>query len=336
MIQYDNPDNRIEDIVVGIDDCSGLSEENSANDEDSIRKETGIGITDDGDIKVDIPVGSSLQMYFNDISRFPLLTVEEERRLTKQLREGTAEEKREAFVDLCNANYRLVIKIARHYIGHGMPLEDVIQEGNIGLMYALEKFDPSLGYKLSTYATWWIRQRINRAVPVQGRLVNLPVHAHDLSLRIKAYIANYEATHYEKPSLTEIAEAMGATMELVTNVMRTILPSLSLDAPVSNKADEKNNFLSYIIDETELSVEDRIVIAERHDRLYRAMDECLTEREKNVLIMRFGLEGDEPMQLKDIGKEYKFSRERARQIEKKALEKMRVHLKRIYGDASYL
>ena len=320
----------------------GLEDEPLSNEEEeAISDKTGVSVDSDGRIvlsnNAEVLVGSSLQMYFRDILKYDLLTAEEERVLGRLLLEGTAAEKARATADLCNANYRLVIKIARRYIFSGVPFEDLIQEGNLGLMRAVEKFDYRKGYKFSTYATWWIRQSIGRAVPAMSRMIALPAHANELAIKMNRFIAEFELANKRLPEDEEISEALNATLDLVRNVRRVLSSSnLSLDAPLPGHDEaDASTLLDFLPDEAS-STADMIDEAERHEYLKVAMEECLTEKEMEILCLRFGFNDGIPKTLREIGAEYDLTRERIRQIESEALRKMAVRLKRKHKGRAYL
>ena len=261
---------------------------------------------------------ANLAVYLNEISRIPLLTREEEIDLARRTAagDGTAKQR------LIESNLRLVVQVARRYGNRGLPLPDLIEEGNLGLMRAAEKFDAERGVRFSTYATWWIRQAVSRALANQARIVRLPVHVQILLAR---YIREQQRLTQElgrAPSTAEVAQAMGTTEDKVAELEELRQPPLSLDAPSGGETQR----LSEVI--ADASADPAAVLTrlfrERAD-LVAVLDD-LAPNERTVLRRRFGLEGDEPETLETIGQRLKLSRERVRQIESAGLRKLRALL----------
>ena len=290
----------------------------------------------------DIPIRDTTGMYFHEMSRVPLLTRQEEvelshkwqdarqarqalsqnshdekerARLRRQIREGIRARER-----LIMANTRLVVSIAKRYQGHGMPFQDLIQEGNLGLMRAVDKFDPDLGYKFSTYATWWIRQAVTRALPDQGRTIRLPVHMSDSVRRLRRTVHDLEQETGRSPNVDEVAEAMGVDTDRVRWMMQVARRPLSLQTPVGEEEDsELGQFIEDEAAPMPTQVAEQALLRQELEELL----ESLTPREARVLSMRFGLEDGQPRSLEEIGNRFGVSRERIRQIEKQALQRLR-------------
>lgn len=259
-----------------------------------------------------------LYLYMQSVNSYPLLTAEEELDLAVQAERG-GEEGEAAKNRLVECNLRLVVFNARHYRSLGVPVEDLIQEGNIGLIRAIEKFDYRMGYKLSTYATWWIRQSMARAVADQSRNIRLPVHMSDTLSKYRRTRNQLLQELGREPKEEEIAEAAGMTIEKVRDCSVLSSDTVSLNTTVNE--DESTVLMDMITDESQQSQEDNVIRNELTDALYNALD-TLTERERDILKCRFGFDGS-PMTLEELGRKYRVSRERIRQIEKKALRKMR-------------
>jgi RNA polymerase primary sigma factor len=254
--------------------------------------------------------------YLNDIGSRPLLSAEEERRMAMQIKAGN-EHIRQQFVE---ANLKLVVSVAKRYQGRGLALEDLIQEGNLGLLRAVEKFDSTKGYKFSTYAFWWIRQAVTRAIAEQGRTIRLPVHLGDKINRLKASSLHLQQELGRQPTAEEIAEHMGSSAEKVQELLKVSLEPMSLDLPMNEGQD---------LDLFDV-IEDRIALAPPDAASHLALTELvedlldrLTERERAVLSLRYGLADGRSRTLEEVGKEFQVTRERIRQIEANALSKLR-------------
>jgi RNA polymerase primary sigma factor len=256
--------------------------------------------------------------YLHDIGPRPLLTTEEEQRLAMQIRAGN-EHARQQFVE---ANLKLVVSVAKRYQGRGLALEDLIQEGNLGLLRAVEKFDESRRYKFSTYAFWWIRQAIIRAIADQGRTIRLPVHLGDKLNRLKGISLCLQQEHGREPTAAEIAEHMGITEEKVHEILKASQEPVSLDLPLHEGQDL--DLGGVIEDRTTLAPPDgasHLMLTE----LVEDLLEGLTERERMVLSLRYGLADGRSWTLAEIGTVFQVTRERIRQIEARALDKLRSH-----------
>ena len=264
------------------------------------------------DLSVDDPV----RMYLKQIGKVPLLTADEEVELAKRAEKGD----KEAIERLCTANLRLVVSIAKKYVGRGLLFLDLIQEGNLGLMKAVEKFDWTKGFKFSTYATWWIRQAITRSIADQARTIRIPVHMVETINRMARVRRQLTGELGREPDTKEIAEAMGMTEEKVRDILKSAQEPTSMDATVGDEED--SHLGDFIPDENAESPADAASNVFLRGQIYELLDE-LTEREKRVIIERFGLGGEPPRTLEQVGQEMGVTRERIRQIEAKAIRKLR-------------
>jgi RNA polymerase primary sigma factor len=258
-----------------------------------------------------------IRTYFGEISRVPLLTREDEVRLSKRIEAGDKRAKEE----LAEANLRLVVSIAKKYRGCGLPFLDLIQEGNLGLMKAIEKFDYKKGYKFSTYATWWIRQAILRAITNRSRTIRVPTHINELIRKIYQVERNYLKEYGEPPTSENLANELETTVENIIKAKKTAQSMTSLDMPVGY--DEDGSVLGdFIEDQTVESPERETFEHLLVQELEKALDERLTEREKRIIELRYGLNDYQPRTLDEVGVEFGISRERVRQIQKEALAKL--------------
>jgi len=256
-----------------------------------------------------------VKLYLQEIGRVPLLTREQEVELAQRVAAGDEEARHQLAV----ANLRLVVSIAKRHKGSGLPLLDLIQEGNIGLMKAIEKFDWTKGYKFSTYATWWIRQAITRAIADKARTIRIPTHMLELMRKINRAEEEYVQNHGEPPSIPQLAEMLGVPQEEIERAKKITPYTRSFEEPVG---DEEDSMLGDFIGTSENSALKRALKELSVEELYAALEQ-LTERERRILELRFGLiEGQQPMTLERVGEQFNLSRERIRQIEKEALEKL--------------
>ncbi len=271
-------------------------------------------------IDLSIPEGVSLEdpvrMYLKEIGNIPLLTPEEELQLAKQTHLGDNRARKR----LAEANLRLVVSIAKRYVGRGMQLLDLIQEGNLGLIKAVEKFDYTKGYKFSTYATWWIRQAITRSIADQSRTIRIPVHMVETINRQIRVSRQLLQELGREPSMEEIGEKMEISPERVREIIKISQDPVSLETPVGEEED--SHLGDFIQDDHVLVPTDAAAFTLLHEQLMEVLD-TLSEREQKVLKLRFGLEDGRPRTLEEVGKEFSVTRERIRQIEAKALRKLR-------------
>lgn len=278
--------------------------------------------------KSELPSNADLiKQYFSEIGEIPLLTPEEEQRLARSYRAGDAS----TFDMLVRANLRLVVNIAKKYMNHGLDLPDLIQEGNIGLMKGIQKFDPNKGYKLSTYATWWIRQNVIRAIADQGRMIRVPVHMSESMYKVTTAAKDLMYQLSRQPSPEEIVDHLNETtpsknngrpvwtLDKVREVMQMTDTPVSLSTPVGEEGDSQLEDFIPSEGKTPESEADNTAL---HDALFAILDK-FPEREKDVILKRFGFYDGRIYTLEEIGMQYNVTRERVRQIEAKVLRKMR-------------
>ncbi|MEP4078125.1 sigma-70 family RNA polymerase sigma factor [Haloferula sp.] len=263
----------------------------------------------------------TLALYMREISKTDLLTREEEVELAERIQRGD----KEARTHMINANLRLVVKIAKSYAGYGLPLSDLISEGNIGLMTAIDRYDPEKGAKLSSYASWWIKQSVKRALANQGKTIRLPIHAVEKITRIRRITTLMTEALGREPSNEELSEETGIPIKKLTMIRQAAQRPTSLDAPLSEG--EQTNFGDVIGDESALSPLESLTSNNLHEQLDGLLD-LLDERESHIINSRFGLNGKKPMNLEEVGREFGVTRERIRQLQNKALEKMRYAMHR--------
>lgn len=264
----------------------------------------------------EVSIDDSVKMYLKDIGRVPLLTPEEELDLAKRMTEGDKEAKDK----LINANLRLVVSIAKRHVGRGMQFLDLIQEGNLGLMKAVDKFDYTKGFKFSTYATWWIRQAITRSIADQARTIRIPVHMVETINKLTKVSRQLLQDLGREPTQAEIAEAMGISEQKVIEIQKIALDPVSLETPIGEEDD--SHLVDFIEDTSAVapmdSAEAKMLKAQVEEIL-----NSLAPREAMVLILRYGLKDNRPRTLEEVGKEFNVTRERIRQIEAKALRKLK-------------
>jgi RNA polymerase primary sigma factor len=263
-----------------------------------------------------LPVDDSVRMWLREIGKTPLLTLDAEIDLAKRIEKG----EHAAKDILTRANLRLVVSIAKRYSGRGMAFPDLIQEGNIGLIRAVEKFDYRKGYKFSTYATWWIRQAITRAIADQGRTIRIPVHMVETINRLIKTSSQLLQELGREPTLDELARALDMPIERVSEIIRIAPEPLSLETPIGEEED--SHLADFIEDHEIVSPAEAASNMILREKIEEALD-LLTPRERDVLIMRFGLEDGCSRTLEEVGRHFRVTRERIRQIEAKALKKLR-------------
>lgn len=263
--------------------------------------------------------GNPVRRYFDEVEAGPLLSREEEKELAKRIEQGD-EEAREK---LASANLRLVISIAKKYRGYGLDFLDIIQEGNIGLMKAIDKFDWRKGYKFSTYATWWIRQSILKALNNESRTVRVPSHVTSLNRKIDSFINDYKEEHGEKPSTDEIAEELDVDKSKVRKARRAKKESVSLDKPLREDEGESEALGDVLADENTPQPEKEAFGDMLEDRLKGLLNKALSDREKQILKLRYGLEDYQPLTLEEVGDVFDISRERVRQLQDRAIDKLK-------------
>ena len=268
------------------------------------------------DIKLNT-VDDPVKVYLKEIGNVKLLTPEEEIDLAVRIAENDVEAKQR----LTEANLRLVVSIAKRYVGRGMQFLDLIQEGNMGLIKAVEKFDYSKGFKFSTYATWWIRQSITRAIADQGRTIRIPVHMVETINKVKKASSLLLHRNGHEATAEEIAEELNMPADKVREVLRISQEPVSLETPIGEEED--SHLGDFIPDDEALSPDDAASRAMLKEQIKEVLNTTLTPREAKVIILRFGLDTGVPMTLEDVGKEFDITRERIRQIESKALRKIR-------------
>lgn len=275
--------------------------------------------SDDLDLSIStegIAIDDPVKIYLKEIGRVPLLTPEEEIELASRMAQGDPYARRR----LNEANLRLVVSIAKRYVGRGMQFLDLIQEGNLGLIKAVEKFDYTKGYKFSTYATWWIRQAITRAIADQARTIRIPVHMVETITKVKKASSQLLHKLGHEPTVEEIAEELGLSVDRVREIIRISQDPVSLETPIGEEED--SHLGDFIPDEDAPAPADAASRTMLKEQLIEVLG-TLTDREEKVLRLRFGLEDGRQRTLEEVGREFKVTRERIRQIEAKALRKLR-------------
>lgn len=257
-----------------------------------------------------------VKLYLKEIGSYPLLSIEEEIELAKRIEVGDEQAKQ----ILAESNLRLVVSIAKRYVGRGLSFLDLIQEGNLGLIKAVDKFDYSKGYKFSTYATWWIRQAITRSIADQSRTIRIPVHMSEVINKTYRVSRSLLQELGREPTEQELSEAINLPIEKVREILKVSADPISLDTPIGEEDD--SHLGDFIKDDTIIGPEDAAAYSVLQDQISKLLD-TLTEREQRVLILRFGLKDGRTRTLEEVGKEFNVTRERIRQIEAKALRKLR-------------
>ena len=308
-----------EDKVDGEDPLLDMEEEDFSKEEEGEEIDL-----DAVDLLEGIGTEDPVRMYLKEIGTVPLLTAEEEYALAMKKQEGDEYAKQR----LIEANLRLVVSIAKRYTGRGMSFLDLVQEGNLGLIKGVEKFDPEKGFKLSTYATWWIRQSVTRALADQARTIRVPVHMVETINEMSKMQRKLTLELGYEPSVKELAEHLDMTEEKVQEIMQIAREPASLETPIGEEDD--SNLGDFVADANVLSPEGNVESVMLREHIDSLLDD-LKERERQVIVLRFGLEDGHPRTLEEVGREFNVTRERIRQIEAKALRKLRnpVRSKRI-------
>lgn len=305
VLQNTDPeDEPNEDALLELED-SELVEDISEDFNEDLLAGTNIVMSDD-------PV----KLYLKEIGSYPLLSIDEEIELAKKIEQ----EDEDAKQTLAESNLRLVVSIAKRYVGRGLSFLDLIQEGNLGLIKAVEKFDYTKGYKFSTYATWWIRQAITRSIADQSRTIRIPVHMSEVINKTYRVSRSLLQELGREPTEQELSEAMKLPVEKIREILKVSADPISLDTPIGEEDD--SHLGDFIKDDTIVGPEDAAAYSVLQDQISKLLD-TLTEREQRVLILRFGLKDGRTRTLEEVGKEFNVTRERIRQIEAKALRKLR-------------
>lgn len=310
---------RVEKNGISLVDSREPNSEELADEEGD---DDGVALTKTGEIDVEatvpktLPTDDPVRMYLKEIGKVSLLTADEERELAIRMEQGDEEAKKK----LCESNLRLVVSIAKRYLNRGLSFLDLIQEGNLGLIKAVDKFDYTKGYKFSTYATWWIRQAITRSIADQARTIRIPVHMVETINKLIRISRQLLQEYGREPTSEEIAKEMGITVEKVREIKKISQDPVSLETPIGEEED--SHLGDFIPDDDVPAPVDAAAYSMLKEQLMEVLD-TLSDREKKVLMLRFGLEDGRPRTLEEVGKEFNVTRERIRQIEAKALRKLR-------------
>ena len=310
---------RVEKNGISLVDSREPNSEELADEEGD---DDGVVLTKTGEIDVEatvpktLPTDYPVRMYLKEIGKVSLLTADEERELAIRMEQGDEEAKKK----LCESNLRLVVSIAKRYLNRGLSFLDLIQEGNLGLIKAVDKFDYTKGYKFSTYATWWIRQAITRSIADQARTIRIPVHMVETINKLIRISRQLLQEYGREPTSEEIAKEMGITVEKVREIKKISQDPVSLETPIGEEED--SHLGDFIPDDDVPAPVDAAAYSMLKEQLMEVLD-TLSDREKKVLMLRFGLEDGRPRTLEEVGKEFNVTRERIRQIEAKALRKLR-------------
>ena len=310
IVEESEPDDR---------DIMELEEENLAESDEAEEDAAGSGekeIDLESSLSKSISVEDPVRMYLKEIGKVPLLTADEEVELAKRMEQGDEYAKQK----LCEANLRLVVPIAKKYMGRGMLFLDLIQEGNLGLIKAVDKFDYTKGYKFSTYATWWIRQAITRSIADQARTIRIPVHMVETINKLIRVSRQMLQEQGREPTPDEIAEEMGISVEKVREILKIAQEPVSLETPIGEEED--SHLGDFIPDEDAPAPAEAAAFSMLKEQLVDVLG-TLTEREQKVLKLRYGLGDGRARTLEEVGREFDVTRERIRQIEAKALRKLR-------------
>lgn len=318
---FNGDDDDLSEEMILENEEDGLEGDKDWNSSDSAE-------TEEADYGAAGGVSDPVRLYLRECGANPLLSAEQEMNLAKIIEKGkkkdaTPEEKeaaRAAKKEMANANLRLVVSIAKKYPGRGMPFLDLIQEGNIGLLKAVDKFDYTKGYKFSTYATWWIRQAITRSIADQARTIRVPVHMVETINKMNRVGRRFLQEHGREATNEELSKEMGISVEKIREAKKAAQDPISLETPIGEKED--SHLGDFIEDQKTASPEDEAAATMRREQVYKMLD-TLTEREKGVLALRFGMDDGTPRTLEEVGKHFGVTRERIRQIEGKALKKLK-------------
>ena len=328
FITYEELANRLKGLEIDSDSLDELYNSLIENNIEIVNDESEIGndtddstgdiedILKDNTIAKEISINDPVRMYLKEIGRISLLSLEEETALSERISKGDESAKN----ILAESNLRLVVSIAKRYVGRGMLFLDLIQEGNIGLMKAVEKFDANKGYKFSTYATWWIRQAITRAIADQARTIRVPVHMVETINKLSRYQRQLTLELNREPTDDELAKKMGIPVDKIREVIKIAQDPVSLETPIGEEDD--SHLGDFVKDERSMSPEEYTI----HEMLKDEISDVLltlTEREEQVLRLRFGLDDGSCKTLEEVGQMFGVTRERIRQIEAKALRKLR-------------
>lgn len=322
VLQKSNIDVITDDAEVAAEE-DDIIEDEEESDEVREAKEVSLDLSIPEGVNIDDPV----RMYLKEIGRVPLLSADEEILLAQQIEAGAKDDAsykemkagERAKQKLIDANLRLVVSIAKRYVGRGMLFLDLIQEGNLGLIKAVDKFDYTKGYKFSTYATWWIRQAITRAIADQARTIRIPVHMVETINKLIRISRQLLQDKGREPLPEEIAEGMGISVERVREIQKIAQEPVSLETPIGEEED--SHLGDFIEDQDAIAPDDAasyILLKEQIEDVFS----CLTDREQQVLVLRFGLKDGKPRTLEEVGQHFSVTRERIRQIEGKALTKL--------------
>ncbi len=338
-LTYDDINNALSELEIDKDDIENIyssinelgidiissdlaDDDVSTGDSDDDEPDSDVEVEADADVEIDIslPKGINIddpvRMYLKEIGKVPLLSSAEEQDLAKRMEDGDEEAKKK----LCEANLRLVVSIAKRYVGRGMLFLDLIQEGNLGLIKAVEKFDFRKGFKFSTYATWWIRQAITRAIADQARTIRIPVHMVETINKLIRVSRQLLQELGREPKPEEIAKEMDMTVEKVREILKIAQEPVSLETPIGEEED--SHLGDFIPDNDAPAPADAAAFSMLKEQLIEVLD-TLTPREQKVLKLRFGLEDGRARTLEEVGKRFEVTRERIRQIEAKALRKLK-------------